>query len=51
MYYQECERLAFEQPNLAALVQKIDERIHGLNPGSVLRTDIFAKVLNESRNR
>lgn len=47
MYYQECERLADENPDLAPILEKIDDILLKIPSSSILRPEIFVKKLRE----
>ncbi len=51
MYYQECERLATEQPTLRPLIAEIDQRLHSLGPAAVLRDDEFAAIMKQPADK
>jgi len=47
MFFQECEHLANEYPNLKEIIDKIDEILHSSGPSSIFRPDEFASYLQE----
>lgn len=51
MYYQECENLANEYPDIAELIKKIDEDLNRIAPDSIMRPEIIAKKYRKKESQ
>jgi len=51
MYYRESERLATEHPDLARVLEKVDDKLAGLPSDSILRPEVLATALEERESQ